>query len=277
MRMNSKLFVRAWRRGSPQTGPGCLVVNPLPFSRKVSVDISAWTHLPAVGGSIIAATEQSQQKTAIVNVPGMGFAWIDPDMPPPEETPEPKKRRRWLGAKKEPVTPPMAEENLLRNDFFEVKVDPVTGAVRSIHDYHTRDNRLAMQLAYRQAPQRSAGSQDDEDVYSVMAADEVAVREPGPLFGELAIRGRCSHAMERSWLDTSRFCARNEEAESWRSTLRSFRNACLREILGTTTMPPDSPGATQPPTSSQGSARQPSPRSRHSSRRPTSLTSAARN
>lgn len=176
--------------GSSQTGPGCLVVNPLPFSRKVSVDISAWTQLPAVGGSIVAAAEQNQRKTAIVNVPGMGFAWIDPHMPPPEETPEPKKRRRWLGAKREPETPPMAEENLLRNDFFEVKVDPVTGAVRSIHDYRTRDNRLAMQLAYRQAPQRSAGSQDDEGVYSVMAADEVAVRESGPLFGELAISGR---------------------------------------------------------------------------------------
>jgi alpha-mannosidase len=176
--------------GSQQTGPGCLVVNPLPFDRKVPVDISGWEQLPPVGNSIIAAAEQSERKTAIVNVPGMGFAWIDPHMPPPEEPPEPKMRRRWLGAKKEPETPPMAEENLLRNDFFEVKVDPATGAVRSIHDYRTRDNRLAMQLAYRLAPQRSASSPDDEEIYSVMAADEVAVRESGPLFGEMAIRGR---------------------------------------------------------------------------------------
>ena len=177
--------------GSIQTGPGCLVVNPLPFTRKIPVDVSPWEQLPAVGGSIVAAAEQDKRKTAVVSVPGMGFAWIDPHMPPSEATSKPKKRQRWFRAKNEPATPPMAEENILRNDFFEVKVDPVTGAMRSLHDYHTRDNRLAMQLACRHAPQRSRAADDEEDtLYTVMAADEVAVRTSGPLFGELMSRGR---------------------------------------------------------------------------------------
>ena len=178
--------------GAGPTGPGCLVVNPLSFARRITVDVSDWEQLPVVGGSIIAAAEQNKRKTAIVTVPGMGFAWIDPGMQPPEpEAAQPKKRRRWLGTKKEQTPLPMAEENILRNDFFEVKVDPNTGALRSLHDYRTRDARLAMQLAYRSLPQGGRTTHDDEDTfYTVMAADEIAVRASGPLFGELLTRGR---------------------------------------------------------------------------------------
>ncbi len=185
---------RALAADPPSTGPGCLVINPLPFTRKISVDVSAWDRLPASGGAIVAAAEENDRKTAIVSVPGMGFAWIDPDMPASAEAPSvAKKRQRWLGAKKESEVPPMAEETTLRNDFFEVKVDPETGALRSVHDYHTRDNRLALQLAYRRAPARrsdEAWDEDPETLYTVMAADEIAVRSSGPLLGELAVRGR---------------------------------------------------------------------------------------
>lgn len=177
--------------GSSQAGAGCLVVNPFPFRRRIVVDVSPWERLPAVGGAVVAAAKQKERKTVIASVPGMGFVWMDPDMSPPEPTPEPKKRQRWLGAKKESAAPPMAEENVLRNDFFEVKVDPVTGALRSLHDYHTRDNRMAMQVACRRSGQRSGkGADDQEMLYSVMAADEVVVQECGPLVGELAVRGR---------------------------------------------------------------------------------------
>ena len=177
--------------GANQTGPGCLVVNPLSSTRKIALDISDWEQLPAVGGTVVAAAEQNQRKTAIVAVPAMGFAWIDPDTTPPEDTVASKKRGRWLGARKEAEVPPMAEENVLRNDFFEAKLDPATGALRSIHDYHTRDNRLAMQIALRSAPHRSRLTpEEEENLYTVMAADEIAVRASGPLVGELVCRGR---------------------------------------------------------------------------------------
>ncbi len=178
--------------GPTGSGAGCLVVNPLPFTRKLHVDISTWDRLPAVGGSIVAVAEQDGGKTAIVTVPGMGFAWIDPDMAAPSPAAQvPKKSRRWFGSRKDAETPPMAEENILRNDFFEVKVDPVTGCLRSLHDYQTRDNRMALQLAYRRAPNRGSEEAEDPDMlYSVMAADEVSIRAEGPLYGELAVRGR---------------------------------------------------------------------------------------
>lgn len=178
--------------GTTGSGAGCLVVNPLPFTRKSHVDISAWDRLPAVGGSIVAAAEQDGGKTAIVTVPGMGFAWIDPDMAAPSPAAQaPKKSRRWFGSRKDAETPPMAEEATLRNDFFEVKVDPVTGCLRSLHDYQTRDNRMALQLAYRRAANRGSEMSEDPDMlYSVMAADEVSIRAAGPLCGELAVKGR---------------------------------------------------------------------------------------
>lgn len=180
--------------GSPQTGPGCLVVNPLSFARRIPVDVSTWVRLPTPGGPIVAASEADGRKTAVVMVPGMGFAWIDPDMASDAQAaPSRKKRRGWLRSKKQVEVPPMAEENTLRNDYFEVKVDPVSGALRSLHDYQTRDNRLGLQLAYRRTPvhhPEEAWDEDPDQLYTEMAADEVEIRSAGPLFGELAVRGR---------------------------------------------------------------------------------------
>ncbi|MHB8902967.1 MAG: glycoside hydrolase family 38 N-terminal domain-containing protein, partial [Thermoguttaceae bacterium] len=172
--------------------PGCLLVNPFSFTRNIPVDLSSWDRLPALGDPVVAAAETAGRKTAVVAVPGMGFAWIQPAVADPAAPPRPAApRRRWFGANRQTATPPMADENVLRNDFFEVRVDPATGALRSVHDYRTRDNRLAMQLAFRRAPHPESGDEDEaESLYTVMAADDVSVRSAGPLLGELAVRGR---------------------------------------------------------------------------------------
>lgn len=178
--------------GRVAAGPGCLVLNPLSFTRTVAVDVSSWDQLPMIDDTVMAAAESNGRKTAIVSVPGMGFAWIHPSESPLPANPKPAKTRRsWLGSRKASSTPPMAEETVLRNDFFEAQIDPITGALRSLHDYRTRDNRLGVQLAFRRAASDEAGDDEDtEMLYTVMAADEVSVQSAGPLLGELAVRGR---------------------------------------------------------------------------------------
>ena len=80
------------------------------------------------------------------------------------------------------------QETILQNEFFTVRIDPYTGAIRSISDDHSRGPRLAQQLALR-LPSQAADDGDDA-AYSIMAADEVRVASAGPVLGEVVVRGR---------------------------------------------------------------------------------------
>ena len=147
-------------RGAVEAERGDLYVNPWSFAQ------------PAAGIGI-----------APFDVPAMGFAWLRPDV---ETGPVPSERRGWFGRRKR-QEPPLAEENVLRNEFFEVRFDPHTGAIRSISDYHSRDPRLAQQIALR-LPR--GGAPGGEVNYSIMAADELVVTSAGPVLGEIVARGR---------------------------------------------------------------------------------------
>ena len=76
---------------------------------------------------------------------------------------------------------------------------------------------MAMQLAYRRGAQTSAEKADAEELYTVMAADEVVVRQCGPLVGELAVRGRL--------LERDGTCAARYE-----QVLRALRGSRVLEI-----------------------------------------------
>lgn len=130
------------------------------------------------------ASPAGETKQAIVDVPAMGFAWLEagPALPPPV----PVKKRRGQKAEE----PPLAEGNVLRNDFFQVELNPVTGSIKSIRDFARRGNRLAQQIAYRSSQATAGASGDDAAHYTVMAADEIAVVSPGPLVGQTVSRGR---------------------------------------------------------------------------------------
>ncbi|NQU23266.1 MAG: hypothetical protein HQ567_18455 [Candidatus Nealsonbacteria bacterium] len=155
-------------------GKGLFVANGHGFSRRVCVE------MPPDG------------RSAMVDVPALGFAWVEPqpERAGSDEPPEPvKPKSRWRRKTSAKPEPPLAEENVLRNDFFEIAVDPYTGAIKSIHDYHTRGARLAQQLALR-LPQPGVADPDDDAHYSIMAADELTVTSAGPIVGEIVCRGR---------------------------------------------------------------------------------------
>jgi len=166
------------RDKSPESG--LLVLNPSSSSRRLTVPTPRFESAADVSSVVRAADMAS----ALVDVPSMGFAWIGPGSgaPPVDAT---KKRRR--GKKTE--TPPLAEDNILRNEFFEITVDPHTGALRAIKDFHGRGARLAQQIAMRDTQAGVADPADDSH-YSIMAADELVVTSAGPLLGEIVTRGR---------------------------------------------------------------------------------------
>ncbi|MBN2295811.1 MAG: hypothetical protein JXM70_25495 [Pirellulales bacterium] len=161
------------RKTNVEPRSGRLLLNPLSFSRT-----------------------QSNKET-----PAMGFAWIDESgevdvslKQTRQASPQPKPKKISLFKRnKKTVEPPLAEENILRNEHFEVTFDTATGAIRAIHDYHSRGNRMGQQLALR-LPGMNSGehvsADDDEAHYSIMAADELSVARCDKKVGEMLARGR---------------------------------------------------------------------------------------
>ncbi len=162
---------------------GYLAANPWSFPRRVRVETPELANPPEVAEPVRATDGES----AVVDVPAMGFAWVGPGPNDPAEPDKPAKARKpWWRKQRE--EPPMTEENVLRNEFAEVTLDPHTGAL-SIADYYSRGPRIAQQVALR-TPQGRGAEPDDDSNYSVMAADEITVTQAGPIVGEIVCRGR---------------------------------------------------------------------------------------
>lgn len=173
--------------GSLSGGEGHLVVNPWTASKNVRAESFA----PAAPLPTGLAWPSGP-----IDVPGMGFAWIGPAA---EEPTPPKTARRWWWRTKRSAQgpPPLAAENVLRNEFFEVVLNPTTGGIQSVSDYQSRGSRLGQQIAMRLPRGRKVyrdewGSQREDlnFAYSLMAADEVSVAATTPAVGEIISRGR---------------------------------------------------------------------------------------
>ena len=126
-------------------------------------------------------------------------AWASPGSVPVAEmqsSPESGEKKARLFAKKHKTAPPMAEENTLRNEFFEAIFDPHTGAIRAISDYRSRHPRLAQQIALRMP---NAAEQDpaSDAHYSIMSADEIRITSPGPVLGEIVSSGKITDRQGR--------------------------------------------------------------------------------
>ena len=153
----------------------------------------------------------------------MGFAWTGSDVAqPPSAVPKGSHSRgrlchifnNILCRRRSQAPPALAEENVLRNEFFEVHFDPHTGAIRTISDYHSRDPRLAQQIALRMP---HGGEPDSDQNYSIMAADALEVTSAGPVLGEIVSRGRL---MDRQGCRVAGF----------RQTTRAWRGSRILEI-----------------------------------------------
>ncbi len=182
-------FCRSLAGDGPSAEKGCFLANPWSFPRRLCLETPHLEKPPDMAGAVQAAGESAGNSSLVLDLPGMGFAWVAPGTAASQqrEAAEAQSRRP---KKKQKPEPPLAEENVLRNEFLQVTIDRATGAIRSISDYYSRSPRLAQQIALR-LPRAGRDLQEDEDArYSIMTADEVAVTSAGPVFGEIVCRGR---------------------------------------------------------------------------------------
>jgi len=158
---------------------GWLVLNPCSFARRIAFESPPVEPAPEAVKPIYAAALAGGRTHVVVDVPALGFAWVGAGSQ----------------ADRRAAEPAVADGNVLRNEYMQVTIDPTTGALRTLHDYHTRGNRLSQQLALRMP----ASSQRPDEVwsddgpaarYSVMAADELRVVVSSSAVGEIAVRGR---------------------------------------------------------------------------------------
>lgn len=166
---------------------GVLVVSPWSFNGTAQVDVSSLSKRPDAEDAVRVVDQAEGRRSAVVDVPGMGFVWIGPG-----GSEQPGKKRPSLFSWKKPQPKPrIVEENVLQNEYFQITIDPATGAIRSLGDFHTRGNRLAQQTALRlPASDPLCVDGDPESRYTIMAADSLRITRNGPVTGEIVAKGR---------------------------------------------------------------------------------------
>lgn len=152
-------------RGAAPPAGGYLLVNPRLRARRQLVELPEGA---APGGPVKAVQSSATRHWAIVDVPGMGFAWFA------------------RGAAPSPThkQPQLAEGLKLRNEYCEVTVDARTGGIRSVHDFQLRANRLSQRLVFRDGDE--PGLADGLR----MEAESVETVVNGPVLAAIESRGR---------------------------------------------------------------------------------------
>ncbi|MDZ4818209.1 MAG: hypothetical protein SGJ20_04465, partial [Planctomycetota bacterium] len=168
--------------GTPQ---GLLFCNSMNFTRQMLVDVSELGVLPKVGQTVLATDETEGVRSAIIQVPPFGFAFVSDLESPPAE----KASKKPSGSKS------LLQDLIMDNEQVRVTIDPDTGGIRSINDFRTRGNRLTQQIALRlPTPAMPADSwKETEPAYTVMAADSITATKSTSLVAELTSRGRLMH------------------------------------------------------------------------------------
>lgn len=163
---------------SADRADGFLVLNPLPYVRRIGAEIPGLAQTSTIAKPLYAAGEAAGRQHVVVDVPPLGFVYL----PQPKSSAKSKDRL-------------LVEDNVLRNEYFEAVINPITGALSAVREYNSRGNRLSQQLALRTpGPRGKPGDvyrdPDETAVYSVPAADKVTTTIATAALGEVVVQGR---------------------------------------------------------------------------------------
>jgi alpha-mannosidase len=158
---------------------GFLLLNSQSFTRRACVSLPGLKSLPAIAGPIKAAhvdLAHPENSVVVVEIPGAGFVWIPEDEKGGAAAPP-----RW----------PLAEEGLLRNDWFEVAINEQTGGITHIRLHEQRVKRLSQQLSFRFPRERTIGTGEEavQSQYAEMRCTSRQVTSRGPVRGEIVTTG----------------------------------------------------------------------------------------
>ena len=158
-RAGALLAERILQRGEDGKN-GILLLNPCSFTRRIGMETDSISGPQAAKG-VLAANQLMDKSESIIEVPGLGYTWV----PLADIANPPKFSNKFK----------LADENSVRNEFFEAEIDRNSGGLKAFRDLKTRANRLSQQLV--------------ANLGSTMKADTIRVSSTGPLFGEIQSEG----------------------------------------------------------------------------------------
>ncbi len=161
---------------APESTRRC-VVNTSNAKRRLRFTTPASSSLTRkdIAPSFMADSGQ-QQTDWIVEVAGNGFV---------EFSIQPTGTRDVLRAE-----PAVLIDNLLRNEYFELQVDQVTGGIRSVQLHGGRQNLISQQLAVRISNRRSTDERLSTARYTTMVVDGISTSNSSRLAGSITTHGR---------------------------------------------------------------------------------------
>lgn len=155
---------------------GYVIWNPTAAARRIVVSPSDVRPSPQPPVYAVSAATESPT-TFIADAPAMGMLTVRSSTATGTT-----KRRKPL--------PPLAESELLRNDFFEVKIDRASGGLRDCRLYNSRSNRITQQLALR-TPGKTTR---EAPTYSKMVATSIEIKAADTLHGCIECVGELRNA-----------------------------------------------------------------------------------
>jgi len=159
---------------------GVLLVNTLGLPRTATVDLSTVLDSPPeIQGPVKFVQWDARHHVATVEFPGSGFVWLS---------------KAGVGKPMPMPATPLAEPNLLRNDFFEVLLSEATGGLRQLKNYGRSPNRLSQQLSFRfprerKLPTDNPDEPESKSYYGEMRCLSSTVVSAGPSVGEIVTTG----------------------------------------------------------------------------------------
>jgi alpha-mannosidase len=154
-------------RTSEAATPRCLVFNSELSARRLNVELPAFPAALGASGPVVAAASSGSRHFAIVDVPSLGFAWIEPGE---QAAPSPKEKG-------------IVSEHTLSNEFLEVRISSKTGGIQGLYNYSQRGNQLSQQVAVRSSGSGAAAA------YTTARVDSIEVTANSSIYGEIVTRG----------------------------------------------------------------------------------------
>jgi hypothetical protein len=156
----ARLLADRLQSRAAENTPGFMFLNPCSFARRMSVELEGLTGPVPTEGPVKAVQIDPDMARIVVELPAFGFAWI-PRSSPGAAIAKPRVR--------------LAENNVVRNEYFEAEIDPASGGLKAFRDTRSRINRFGEQLVF------NPGSR--------MLAKSVKVTVNGPALGEVTAEG----------------------------------------------------------------------------------------
>ena len=161
---------------------GQVIVNPLAFGRETTTRWPPEKRLPEASDSILAAYRQGHEVFLRVKVPAGGFVQLA----------EAGTRSAGVGIQKA-TGRPLAENGMLRNQYFEAILSSASGGIADVRFHGQRANRVSQLVAFRYEsaktiPETQATDQITSQ-YARTICEKMTVISNGPWYG--AIESHC--------------------------------------------------------------------------------------